>query len=159
MKNLAAYLLMTLCMGGCVAEEPTASDIATDEQQLSTGTESPAEATAEDAALKDSDEPWTTESVGILASSSCTVGSSGNCTTAIVAANSGSHFIDISINNLLRPTACPYRVRDTVNGVVINSGTVGANSSRAQRLFNVFSQYQLELRGCSVSARGFIDNN
>jgi hypothetical protein len=93
-----------------------------------------------------------------LASSTCFVGSSGNCTTAAVTANSSAHFVDIGINNRLRPSPCPWRVRDVNNGVVVRSGTVGTASSHGERIWGLYSVYQLELRGCSVSARGDIDN-
>jgi hypothetical protein len=96
--------------------------------------------------------------IGPLASSTCFVGSSGNCTTAAVTANASGHFVDIGINNRLRPSPCPWRVRDVNNGAVVRSGTVGTSSSHSERIPGLFSVYQLELRGCSISARGDIDN-
>jgi hypothetical protein len=66
--------------------------------------------------------------------------------------------VDIGINNRLRPSPCPWRVRDVNNGVVVRSGTVGTASSHGERIWGLYSVYQLELRGCSVSARGDIDN-
>ena len=98
------------------------------------------------------------DAIGLFASSTCFVGSSGNCTTAAVTANAGGHFVDIGINNRLRPSPCPWRVRDVNNGVVVRSGTVGTSSSHGERIGGLFSVYQLELRACSVSARGDIDN-
>ena len=129
MKTLAACLSMALCMGGCVAEVPTASDM------------------AEDAAAQGNDEPRTTEPVGILTSSSCTVDGSGSCTTGIVAANSSGHFIDISIDNLQHLTRCPFRVRDTANGIVI-IGIAEANSV----FFGVFLSYLVNISSRSAAA-------
>jgi hypothetical protein len=93
-----------------------------------------------------------------FASSACFVGSSGDCTTAAVTANASGNFVDIGINNRLRPSPCPWRVRDVNNDVVVRSGTVGTSSSHSERIPGLFSVYQLELRGCSISARGDIDN-
>ncbi len=100
----------------------------------------------------------TRATAALFAGSTCFVGSSGNCTTAAVTANAGGHFVDIGINNRLRPSPCPWRVRDVTNGVVVRSGTVGTSSSHAERIGGLSSVYQLELRGCSASARGDIDN-
>jgi hypothetical protein len=81
-----------------------------------------------------------------------------NCTTAVVGANAGRHFVDIFINNRLRPSPCPGRVRDVNNGVIVRAGTTSASSSTSQRIGGLFGFYQLELRGRGISARGFIDN-
>jgi hypothetical protein len=43
--------------------------------------------------------PATAEPVQVMASSSCTVGTSGNRTTAVVGANASGHFINIFIDN------------------------------------------------------------
>jgi hypothetical protein len=99
------------------------------------------------------------DSIGILASSRCYVGSSGNCTTAIVSANASGHWIFISVNNRLRPSSCPFRVRDVNNNAVIHSGTVGAGGFYERYLFGVYGHYQVELRGCAVSAQGYINNS
>ncbi|HEX6681983.1 MAG TPA: hypothetical protein VF062_04280 [Candidatus Limnocylindrales bacterium] len=97
--------------------------------------------------------------IGIMASSRCYVGSSGNCTTAVVGAHAAGHWIYISVNNRLRPSPCPFRVRDVNNGVVIHSGTVGTSGFYSRYLYEVYGYYQVELRGCSVSAQGYISNS
>jgi hypothetical protein len=94
----------------------------------------------------------------ILASSTCIVGSSGTCTTAIVKANGSGHFVDIDVNNRLRPSPCRFRVRDTIAGVIVHDSSADINSYLSRRLTNVYSQYQLELYSCTISARGFLDN-
>ena len=45
-----------------------------------------------------------------FASSTCFVGSSGTCTTAAVVANASGHFVDIGINNRLRPGRASRRL-------------------------------------------------
>lgn len=69
------------------------------------------------------------------------------------------HFIDIVVNNRLRPAPCAFRVRDTVNRVVIFETVVGISQRFSRRLNNVFSQYQMELFSCTPSVRAIIDND
>lgn len=99
-----------------------------------------------------------TTSIGPMASSRCLVGNSGNCTTAIIRANATGRFVDIFVDNIFRPSPCPWRVRDVNNGVIVRSGTVATNSRTDQIVQGLYSVYQLELRGCSISAEGYIDN-
>lgn len=100
----------------------------------------------------------TTDPIEIMASSRCVVGSSGNCTTAVVGANAAGHWLDYYVNNRLRPSPCPWRVRDVNTGVVVRSGTVGTGGFTSGTVFGLYGYYQLELRGCSISAVGGIDN-
>ena len=93
------------------------------------------------------------------ASSRCVVGSSGTCTTAVVRGHATYNFVDYVINNNFRPSPCPWRVRDVHTQVVVGSGTVGTNSRTSGSIFGLYGYYQLELRGCSISAVGIIDNN
>jgi hypothetical protein len=97
-------------------------------------------------------------SIGILSSSACTVGSSGTCTTAFVPSNRQFSFIDVVINNRLRPSPCSYWVRDTVNQEIVHEGSVDAGGTLNHRLNRVFSTYVLHLHHCSLSARGGLDN-
>lgn len=97
-------------------------------------------------------------SIEPFASSRCQVGSSGNCTTAIIAANASGHFLDLWVDNTFRWKPCPWRVRDVTNGQIVRSGTVPSNSRTDQVVQGVYSFYQLELRGCLVSAEGYLDN-
>jgi hypothetical protein len=99
-----------------------------------------------------------TDPVQIMASSHCVVGSSGNCTTGVVGANSTGRYIDYYVNNRLRPSPCGYRLRDVNSRVVVGSGTVGAGGFASGRVRGLVGNYQLELRGCSISAVGGIDN-
>ena len=92
------------------------------------------------------------------ASSRCLVGSSGNCTTSIIAANASGHFVDLFVDNTFRPSPCPWRVRDVNNRQIVRSGTVATNSRTDQIVQGVYGFYQLELRGCSISAEGHLDN-
>lgn len=101
----------------------------------------------------------TTDPIQIMASSRCVVGSSGTCTTSVVGANSAGHYVDYGINNLLRPSSCSWAVRDVNSRVAVRSGTVGAGRSTSGRVYGLYGYYQLELRGCSVSAIGHFDND
>ena len=98
------------------------------------------------------------EPIQITASSQCLVGWSGNCTTAIVGANSAGHWVDYWINNVGRPSPCPWRMRDVNTKAVVRSGTVGTSGFASGTVFGLYGFYQLELRGCSISATGAIDN-
>jgi hypothetical protein len=100
-----------------------------------------------------------TEPIQITASSRCLVGWSGDCTTAVVGANASGHWIDYWINNVGRPSRCPFRVRDVNTRAVVRSGTVGVSGLTAGRVPGLYGYYQLELRGCSVSAEGLLDND
>ncbi|MEU0878555.1 hypothetical protein ABZ345_08165 [Lentzea sp. NPDC005914] len=102
--------------------------------------------------------PASADPIQTMASSRCVVGSSGNCTTAVVGANSSGHWVDYYVNNRLRPSPCPWRVRDVNTGVVVRSGTVGTGGFTSGTVFGLYGYYQLELRGCSISAVGGIDN-
>lgn len=110
------------------------------------GTAAPASASASDP-------------VQIMASSRCTVGSSGNCTTSVVRANSSGAYVDYFVNNRLRPSPCRWQVRDVNTNVVVRSGTVGTGGFTSGRVGGLSGFYQLELRGCSISAHGGIDND
>ncbi|MFC3892902.1 hypothetical protein ACFOWZ_15605 [Lentzea rhizosphaerae] len=97
--------------------------------------------------------------IQITASSRCLVGWSGDCTTAVVGAHPSGHWIDYWINNVGRPSRCPFRVRDVNTRAVVRSGTVGVSGLTAGRVPGLYGYYQLELRGCSVSAEGLLDND
>jgi hypothetical protein len=91
-------------------------------------------------------------------STRCHVGSSGNCTTSILAAHPTGHFVEFFVDNILRPSPCPFRVRDVNSRVIVRSGTVATNSRTDQIVQGLYGYYQLELRGCSISAEGYLDN-
>lgn len=93
--------------------------------------------------------------VEVMASSRCTVGSSGSCTTGVIPASRG--FIDYQVDNRLRPVSCAYQLREVSSGVV-RSGIVGAGGVAAGRVAGLSGRYQLELRRCAVGAVGVIDN-
>jgi hypothetical protein len=92
------------------------------------------------------------------ASSLCIVGTSGNCTTSVVAANSTYHWVNYVVNNWGRWAPCDWRIRDVNSRIVVGSGTVGVNSRKALSIFGLYGYYQLELRGCQVSATGSLSN-
>lgn len=100
-----------------------------------------------------------TDPIQVTASSRCLVGTSGNCTTAVVRANPTGHYVDYYVNNVGRWSPCPWRVRDVNTQVVVRSGTVGTNSRISGRVSGLYGYYQLELRGCTVSTTGVIDND
>jgi hypothetical protein len=92
----------------------------------------------------------TADDVGILAS--CTVGSSGDCTTPAVQAQGGNLVLDL-LTSTWRP--CLYRVRDTVNWQVVRENRfVGPWRETLDR---VYSRYRLELRGCLTGSWGYIE--
>ncbi|GAA0522912.1 hypothetical protein Ade02nite_82500 [Paractinoplanes deccanensis] len=103
--------------------------------------------------------PGAADSIGIMASSSCIVGSSGTCRTAIVPANALGHYVDVVVNNRLRPSPCNYEVIDTITNQVVNWNVVPSNTRLSLRLPNVYSQYQLKLYWCLASATGILDND
>lgn len=76
----------------------------------------------------------------------------------MVGANSSGHWLDYFVNNRLRPSPCPWRVRDVNTGAVVRSGTVGTGGFTEGTVFGLYGYHQLELRGCSISATGAIDN-
>jgi hypothetical protein len=115
--------------------------------------------TATSANASGAGEPGAADSVGIMASSSCIVGSSGTCRTAIVPANGSGHYVDVVVNNRLRPSPCNYEVIDTITNEVVNWNVVPAYTRRSLRLNNVYSQYQLKLYWCLASATGILDND
>lgn len=93
------------------------------------------------------------------ASSQCFVGTSGDCTTAIIGAHGQGHFVDYVINNRGRIFACPYRIVDVNSGAWVRWGTVTANTRLSDTLYNVYGFYRLELRGCQPSTTGILENN
>lgn len=100
-----------------------------------------------------------TATPAMAASSRCLVGSSGNCTTAVIGANSTHRMVDYVVNNVGRWAPCSWRVRDVNSGVWVRSGTVGVNNRMSGTVFGLYGYYQLELRGCMVSAAGILDND
>lgn len=129
---------------GCITQDPGA---ASDSASLAEDTSSPGLGSEPEA-----------ESIGVLASSSCTVDLSGTCTTGVVPANATGHFVDITINNRLRPTRCSFQVRDVIADKILFTGIVAANGLLVHRIINVSSEYQLRLFNCSTAAKGSIDN-
>ena len=97
--------------------------------------------------------------IQIMASSRCLVGTSGNCTTAVIGAHPTGHFVDYVVNNIGRWSPCSWAVRDVNSRVVVRSGTVGVNNRVSGFVPGLYGFYQLELRGCTVSAAGILDND
>ena len=97
--------------------------------------------------------------VQTMASSLCLVGTSGNCTTAVIGADPSQHFVDYTVNNRYRSSPCPWRVRDVDTGVVVRSGAAPVFEKIGGSIFGLYGYYQLELRGCTISTIGYLDND